>query len=189
MFIIPEMGACFVAIPKTGSQTIAAWLQNNFRDDNSVVYAVESLHDWHANIEEVEATGELPFSIYDMWSFAMVRNPFDRLVSYCAQNCPEFQTHPRDVLREKLLAAIAGEEDRWMLPQSYFARNVKKLYRFEELPAAAIDIANRLGIHDAALPHVNKSSRDRYPAYYDSELKSMVEHYYAEDLAAFGYSF
>lgn len=189
MLIVPEYAFCFVCIPKTGSQAMSRYLESKLRNDDSTTFWVESLHDWHASVEEVEQVGELPFSLYDVWSFAVVRNPFDRLVSYCAMS-DDFQVAPRNVIRAKLQSAIDGDDDRWMLPQSYFARGVKKLYRFEQLPQAVEELKDRFGIADNdPFPHINKSLRDRYAAYFDGELKAMVEEYYAEDLAAFGYKF
>src|SRR5690606_24464155 len=133
MIIIPEHALCFVCIPKTGSQAMAMHLDASLRDDESRRFSVESLHDWHANIEETEATGQLPFSLYDMWSFAVVRNPFDRLVSWCAYDDEEFQHNPRGSIANALLKIEQGEASRWLLPQTYFTAGVKSLYRFEEL--------------------------------------------------------
>lgn len=189
MLIIPEYGACFVMVPKTGGQALAARLEAALRTPEARTFAVEALHDYHANLEETESTGELPFSLYDMWSFAVVRNPFDRLVSFCAFDDPEFQHNPQHSMAAALQLVEEGNAPRWLWPQVHFTAGVKKLYRFEELPAAVQDINARLPIGDEPLALVNESVRERHAAYYDSELKARVESVYHEDLLTFGYRF
>lgn len=190
MLILPEHGACFIAIPKTGGQAMASHLESHLRTPESRTFDVEALHDWHANIEEVESTGALPFSLYDMWSFAVVRNPFDRLVSYCAFNDDYFHHDPRGSLDAHLKMVEEGDANRWLLPQSYFAAGVKCLYRFEELDSAVLDINARFGIEGSApLPVINESKRGRYAAYFDRELKARAEEAYKVDLLNFDYRF
>ena len=190
MLIIPEHAFCFVCVPKTGSQSMARHLEDSLRNERSRTFSVESLNDWHATIDEVEATGQLPFSLYDMWSFAVVRNPFDRLVSFCAFEDTEFEVNPQRSMNNALQLVIDDVAPRWLWPQKYFTAGVKKVYRFEELPAAVREINERLNIDlDTKLKLVNESARERYQAYYDSELKSLVETVYAEDLATFDYRF
>lgn len=190
MLIIPEKGACFVCVPKTGTQAMTRYLETALRNDESMVYEVERMHDNHATIAEVEAEQALPFSLYDAWSFAFIRNPFDRLVSHCAKSYPDFLEAPRDAIRDALTRVMQGEENRWMLPQVYFTAGVKALYRFERMEEGFAAIKQRLGIEDdSPLPKINESQRDRYAAYFDNDLKSLAEFVYADDLREFSYGF
>ena len=192
MLILSPQNACFVAIPKTGSMSMARFLETALRPGEAPQYDVESLHDWHASMREVEATGRVPFSLYDMWSFAVVRNPFDRLVSYCAFADASFAVDAPECIRANVQEALNGDSDiRWMLPQGYFTSEVRTLYRFEDLTSAAADIRQRLGIPAThAFPTLNESERGpRYAPYFDQKLKSMVEELYADDLKTFDYRF
>lgn len=193
MLLLTPLAACFVCVPKTGSQAISAHLEAHARQERDYElhsYDVESLHDWHASLEETEASGLLPYSVYDLWSFAVVRNPYDRLVSYCAAEDPEFAHAPRYSLHQHLDLLEQGVAPRWLWPQVHFTAGVKTLYRFEDLATAARDINTRLGIApDVPLPVLNESSRERYPVYYDSELRARVAELYRQDLHAFDYRF
>lgn len=190
MLILTEQVACFVCVPKTGSQAVSAWLESHFRQWGNAGHAVESLNDWHASLPEVEATKQLAFSVYDLWSFAIVRNPFDRLVSYCAAFDEDFANDPHGSLRRALETAIDGDVNRWMMPQAIITQGVKSVFRFESFADAEKRIRFRLGIEDASpIPAINESSHQRYPVYFTSELKEMAESFYAEDLRTFEYRF
>ncbi len=190
MLIVPEFAACFVCVPKTGSQAISLYLESKLRNNESRVFPADSLNDYHATLAEVERTKSLPFSVYDVWSFAFVRNPFDRFVSYCAATDPLFSYAPRDTMANVIYRLMNGGKDRWLYPQTFFTAGVKSIFRFENLNEDMKLVMERLGVpSDDVVPVVNESQHDRYQAYYDSDLKSMIEKLYADDFKAFGYEF
>lgn len=190
MLILPEYGACFVCIPKTGTQALSQYLEKYLRTNESRRFSVESLHDYHASLEEVERVGDLPFSIYNTWTFAVVRNPFDRVVSYCASTDPSFEQNPQESVKRALIDFLENGQNRWMLPQSYFTAGVKQLYQFEALGDAVQSLKDRFGISDSGpMPKVNESFHGRYPMYFDGDSKALAEYAYAEDLRAFEYRF
>lgn len=190
MLILPEHGACFVCVPKTGTQALTQYLEKHLRTSESRKFSVESLHDYHASLAEVDETGQLPFSIYNMWSFAVVRNPFERIVSYCASADLEFERNPQESVKKTLIDFLENGQNRWMFPQSYFTSGVKQLYRFEALDEAVRALKVRFDISDKEpMPKVNESFHDRYPMYFDGDTKLLAEYAYAEDLQAFGYRF
>lgn len=185
MFISTERRCCFVCVPKTGTQAMTRFLEAGI--PNRRVFNAESLYGYHANLSEVT---DIPFSIYDLWSFAVVRNPFDRLVSYCAAFDTDFQRYPIESIRAALLEAVDNPDNRWLKPQVFFTSGVKTIYRFEDLAAAIKDIKLVLNIDDSLqIDVVNESTHGRYSMYFDSELKALVESTYAEDLQEFGYRF
>lgn len=189
MIILPEKGACFVCVPKTGTQAFSQFLEKALRTDESLVFSVESLYEYHANLKEVENTQQLPFSIYDTWTFAVVRNPFDRLVSYCASTDLNFQHDPFGSIKAALLLALETD-NRWLLPQVYFTAGVKTIYKFEDLDLAIEDVKVKLGIDSSlSMSKVNESTHKRYPVYFNSETKDLAEHIYADDLREFDYRF
>lgn len=187
MIILPEQNAVFVGIPRTGSKAMSLWLEAAFRAEGgagATRYPVESLHDWHATLSEaLEASG---YPLFRMWSFAVVRNPFDRLVSWAAMSDPNFESNGQYAVRRVLLE----DNSRWMLPQTYFTDGVKQIYRFEKLDQAIIELRERLGIsEDIEFPHEHETNHDHYRAYFDDELRQLVFEKYAEDFKAFDYGF
>lgn len=190
MLILPEYGACFVCVPKTGTQALTQYLEKHLRTNESRRFPVESLHDYHASLEEVENVGDLPFSIYNMWTFAVVRNPFERIVSYCAWADPIFEQNPQESVKLAIVDFLENGQNRWMLPQSYFTAGVKQLYRFEALDDAVQSLKGRFNISDSgSMPKVNESFHERYPMYFDGDSKALAEYVYRADLQAFGYRF
>jgi len=184
MIIMPEQNAVFVGIPRTGSMSMSQWLERGLRGGGASPYPVEALHDWHATLSEAIDNSDYP--LFRMWSFAVVRNPFDRLVSWCAFSDIEFTVNPR----ASLLRALESEPARWMLPQTYFADGVTQVYRYEALPAAIADLRARFGIaDDIEFQREHETQREHYRRYYDDEMRRLVAERYADDLAAFDYRF
>lgn len=184
MIILPEQNAVFVGIPRTGSMAMSRWLERAFRDGMGSPYPVESLHDWHATLSE--AVDDSGFPLFRMWSFAVVRNPFDRLVSWAAMSDPDFAFDPRGAL----LRLLQAEPTRWTLPQVYFTDGVSQVYRFERLQEAVDDLRERLGVPaDVLFPTEHETEHEQYRVYYDKELRELVMARYADDFAAFNYRF
>ena len=187
MIILPEQDAVFVGIPRTGSKAMSLWLEAAFRAEGgagATKYPVESLHDWHATLSEaLEVSG---YPLFRMWSFAVVRNPFDRLVSWAAMSDPHFAFDGAHAIRRLLDA----EPTRWTLPQVYFTDGVKQVYRFEQLSAAVSDLRNRLSIpENIEFTAEHETEHEHYRVYFDDELRERVLERYAADFAAFDYRF
>lgn len=188
MLILAEKHAIFVAVPKTGSMALSRYIERSVRPDDVAGPDAERLHEWHATLEEVQPF--LPFSVYDVWSFAVVRNPFDRLVSYCAGHDPHFQVNHKESISAALARVLRGEADRWLAPQVDLTAGVKTLFRYENLLHDFETILERLEIPvPEQMPRENESERGPYRTYFDGDLKAMVETAYADDLASFGYRF
>lgn len=184
MIILPDQDAVYVAIPKTGGMAMSHWLEKAFRQDGER-FEVESLHDWHANLSEaLDVSG---FPLFRMQSFCVVRNPYDRLVSYCAMAYPNFQNDPQGVLYEDL---TSPEMNRWQLPQVYFTEGIKTIYFFEYLDDVIRSVRHRLGIPDEIVfEKENESQRGHYREYFDSSLRELVMARYGQDLNAFDYRY
>lgn len=184
MIIMPEQNAVFVGIPRTGSMSMSQWLERGLRGGGASPYPVEALHDWHATLSEAIDASDYP--LFRMWSFAVVRNPFDRLVSWAAMCDPDFAVDPRGAL----LRLLEAEPTRWTLPQVYFTDGVSQVYRFERLPEVVADLRDRLGIPaEVEFTTEHETNREQYRLYYDKELRDLVSARYADDLAAFDYRF
>lgn len=181
MIILPKQQAVFVGVPRAGSMAVSRWLES-LRPPSYALEDAEKLHDYHASLPEAMEITSQP--LYAFWSFAMVRNPFERLVSYCAMFDEDFELNPRVALHR----ALAEPVNRWTMPQHDLLDGVKTVYRFEALDAAVADIAARLQI-TATFQKENESEHDPYRAYYTPELREMAEMRYGPDLQVYGYGF
>ncbi len=133
----------------------------------------------------------------DRWGratkFTVVRNPWDRLVSgwrYVAADRP---------LRELLLnLPERTDRHRWhhvTRTQSEFLVDESgrlipdHILRFESLQEDMNRFCESVGLTPIPLPHVNRTSRQEYRAYYDDETRGMVADLFRRDIELFGYEY
>jgi hypothetical protein len=142
--------------------------------------------------------GSVVFDSY--FSFSIIRNPWDRVVS-------QFASMAR---RPDLRAFIGMQADASLKQYLHLIgkrrhvqwdRQVRFLYddngnclvdfiaRFEALESSIQTIMSRLGMDLGPLRHDNRGMRGRYQSYYDAETREMVAALYAEDIQTFGYNF
>lgn len=136
----------------------------------------------------------------NMFSFAIVRNPFDQMVSrfeyikkskhhnfYKAANNLEFG----DFLQYQKWRD-------WNFTKTQFSkltdRNgtliVSKVYRFENFQNILADVSAILGIDDInSIPHENATEREPYQDYYSDKSRKFVEKNFRIDLEYFDYKF
>ncbi len=144
-----------------------------------------------------DAVGIETFNAY--FPFAVVRNPFDRVISQYASmrrrpDLREFIGMNEHAEFKRYLELIMKKTHVQWMPQTSFLYDddgsliVAQIGRFERLDEYARALFARLGI-PASLPHANASSRQPLEAYYDDEARAMVASLYADDLTALGYSF
>ncbi len=138
----------------------------------------------------------------EYFTFALVRNPWDALVSTYsyqqhvlddtvrAQNpemdailrrCDGFSDFVRayPLIRGDMTSFITDERGNQL---------VDFVGRYETLPEDFAYVCGRLGI-DTPLVHVNRSKHAAYRDHYTAETRALVERYFARDIARFGYRF
>jgi hypothetical protein len=143
-------------------------------------------------------------SLSSYFWFAIVRNPWDRLVS-------SFVKKDGDLLRQARAAGVELEGlsfDDYVLatgelrhahlqPQWEYLLDdegnclVDFVGRFETLTDSFGEVCRRLGVH-RQLPHAKRSRRREfsdYRRYYSDATRSVVAQRYARDIALFGYEF
>ncbi|QDU36901.1 Sulfotransferase family protein [Maioricimonas rarisocia] len=134
------------------------------------------------------------------FSFAVVRNPWDRMVSLYhylkrtekyAEICPD----TFEAFLDDIDAQVSWTQQLRSLrtQRSYLAdadgRMIcDRIARFETLAQDFEAITQRLGI-DARLPHVNRSNHDAYVRYYTPRSRECVARWYRQDIDEFGYTF
>lgn len=197
----------FVAVPRTGTQSIRAALRPHL-DDGDWEQA-----DWQAGkrlpIPEIAAIDHGHVTAMEMqpalderawreyFKFSFVRNPWERFVS-CAffknTRRPFFLAQPRRYLK-LLLESPSTMSGLFYRPQLGFLGDaedrlaVDYVGRFESLQDDFDRVCRQVGLPPTALTHLNRSRHEPAGRYYDDELKRKVEQHYARDIRAFDYRF
>ena len=157
--------------------------------------------------------------IEDYYTFAFVRNPWDRAVSRFFYRQKKAIKNPKS---DRLKVYLNGTfEESLLNPEKYtinqrakckHLKNLNKLYgshencidwisndsgkiivdfvgRFENLEEDFLKVQSVLGI-SCSLSHQNSSPRSKnYTEYYTEETKDIISNLYSRDIAAFGYKF
>lgn len=210
--------AIFIHIPKTGGTSIEAVLgMHGDRTDIGVVpypdQVIDREHLYGRQLQHLtgerlraELGDEAVFSSY--FKFAVVRNPWDRLVSTCAWSGRKWslgrmlEQEEFDAFIRRTHAAFAAENfspraatlHPHVIPQVAYVLDeagrplVDFTARMERLHEDWRVIRERLGV-DADLPTRMKSLHRPYREYYDAETCAMAAEMYASDIDAFDYKF
>lgn len=125
--------------------------------------------------------------------FAVVRNPWDRLVSMWATGW----WHAND---SKAAGTSFGDFVQTLRPhrhehyESLFYHDIideplDRILRFERLGEDFAALMAECGAPDIALPHCEKRQRGDYRTYYDAETRDLVARLFERDIRDYGYEF
>ncbi|WP_424984410.1 sulfotransferase family 2 domain-containing protein [Microbulbifer sp. S227A] len=204
----------FIHIPKTGGTALALALESRaMRDDimlgdtPKAIKRRRRLRDatsrgrlWkHSTLADIEGLVD-PDELDQLFAFTLVRNPWDRAVSYYhwlrAQRFdhsavklarqltfPDFVAHPR--IMDSFRAYSAGRYMR----RSDGREQCDAYLRLEQFEEDAAPLVAHLGF-GLSLPRANHSDRARdYRLYYTDTSAAAIADCCAEDIARFGYGF
>ena len=191
----------FVHIPKTAGNSIQSILRHYSEDE---IVALRAEQDGierfgirnpnykikkHSTLAEYRAAlGEARFR--DLYKFTCVRNPWDRMVSYYFRPTQNVEAWDRREFKKLILKVLSvtdylrldkGESDPF--------GNVDYIIRFENLADDFRTLSAKLGIPDAPLPQYNRSNREHYSKYYDTDLRELIRKRFAPEIDRFGYAF
>ena len=212
-----ELRCLFLHVPRTGGTSIEAALGmggdldvedegrlfGRIRSEKYRALGLGSDFFQHLTLREVQSLGSAPRS-RDYFSFAVVRNPWDRAVSVYARLVAGKAgvlaeslgvDDPSDLSFEAFLELAEGCAHPHLTPQvDYLVDTSGKIAvdlvgRFEALGESFDEVRQRLGRPDLTLPHVNRSAHRHYSSYYDRATRERVAKMYARDIQAFGYVF
>ena len=197
----------FVAVPKVASHSIRFALRP-FLDDNDeeqVSLFVRKRID-RPGFSNVEHGHQLAREIRDalgadVWSryvsFAVVRNPWARFVSYVAfmmRHNGLFTSDPQAAMR-RVLANPQNQSPVHFRAQADFVTDengrvmVSHLLRAESLQSDFDALCQALSLPQVALETRNASEHRDYREYYDEDLVRRVAERYRVDIDLFGYRF
>lgn len=141
-----------------------------------------------------------PDEIAAMTTFTLVRNPWDRMVSYYHWLQVQGFDHPAVKLAQALrfedfLRHRQTQISMRQNPYGSYMRDVSGTercahwLRLEHFDTDAAPLSDQLGF-ELSLSRANASDRDRdYRGYYSVETRQIVETIAAQDIARFGYEF
>ena len=191
-FFANKYKTIFIHIPKTGGSSIS-----------DALFSQSSRHvPWF----EYYKYNEMKFNQF--FKFAIVRNPWDRLVSsfFYLKN-GGMNKMDSDWALENLSKYYNFEDfvkgwvnkkniNSWVhfKPQKYWICNennkimIDYLGRLETISKDFLFISNKLD-NARSLMKINSSSRGKYQNYYNYQTKEIVEKVYSDDIKLFGYNF
>lgn len=196
----------FIHVPKTGGNSIQNIL-SNYSDDKIVCLAPhqDGLERFEVRSKIYKTHKHSTLSDYrreygdkmskGLFTFCCVRNPWERVVSHY------FSPHRGVIAWEKdnFLRFIRSSE---VKPLRFFIAedglnennlqhgidNMSKILRFETIQADFDDVCKLLGLPCSELPHRNKSTRDEYTKYFDTNSAEAVFNKFHDEISHFGYS-
>ncbi|MDF1670478.1 MAG: sulfotransferase family 2 domain-containing protein [Roseovarius sp.] len=214
MIISPGRNFIFVHIPKTGGTSLALALEGRAMKDDILIGDTPKakrrkgrLRDaqsagrlWkHSTLRDIEGLVSRDF-IQQAFSVTLVRNPFDRLVSYYHWLRDQSFDHPAVHLAQEVAfdAFLREEQTQTALRlnpyESYMqlaegGSGTPHFIRLEHFEQDARPLWQHLGFA-VELPHKNASNRSGdYRSYYNAESRALVESICAADIERFDYSF
>jgi hypothetical protein len=180
----------FYHVPKTGGSSITYWLENN---NLGLVASIKPMHA-HPNAFITKSfTENWPVN----WSFCVVRNPWERWVSwwhYWKYMVKKFD-HSFEEYTEKYFTGqykgLAGGEYGPNIQQIHFSRHVHEVLRYENLEEDFKKVQHKFNVHAPLEKRANISKgKLHYSQYYTTpRLVDLVSEYYKEDIVEFGYTY
>ena len=214
MIISPGRSYIFVHIPKTGGTSLALALEERAMKDDMMLGDTPKALKRRRKLKDVKAAGRLwkhstladieglvsRETVADMLTVTLVRNPYDRLVSYYHWLREQSFEHPA-VSVAKAADFSAFLQDPYIThslqtsPYGAYMRDgagaehPSLFIRLEHFEEDAAPLWEHLGF-TLELPRVNASERDAdYAQYYSADDAKRVAEICAEDIARFGYDF
>ena len=215
MIISPGRKFIFVHIPKTGGTSMAVALEQRAMADDILIGDTPKAKRRRKRLDKLRAKGRLwkhttladidgvlsASELEPYFIFTLVRNPWDRLVSYYAWLRAQSFQHPAVALAKKsdfaaFLCDPATQASFRAGPFASYLRDAEGneradlFIRLEHFDEDVIPLEQHLGFCLHPLLHENRSVRTAdYRTHYTEELAELVANFCAVDISRFGYRF
>ncbi len=215
MIVSPGRRYVFVHAPKTGGTAMALALEARAMKDDILIGDTPKATQRRKRLQGLQTAGRLwkhstladidgllpREDLAGMFVFMLVRNPWDRMVSYYHWLRAQSFDHQAVRLARALDfdAFVAHPHTRASMRTSHFGHYVTDatgtercdlFIRLEHLQSDLAPLEAHLGFALDDLPRVNPSDRDPdYRPYYTPQSRDLVTQFSARDIARFGYRF
>ena len=190
MIIIRNRKTIFIHIHRTGGSSMISLLKKALPNQVDVIAQ-------HGNASTMER--KLLEKYPDYFVFSMVRNPWDRLLSWYSLL---YKSDPQDLKIERLRfeqflinTALDDGNDSFLFNQLDYFKSMTfdsdliTIYRFENYSEEVKKIAKQLQINIQEIPRSNETLTKDYREYYTEKSKALVTEKCASDIDYFGYLF
>jgi chondroitin 4-sulfotransferase 11 len=193
LLISSELGCVFVHVQKTGGESIERSLLDA---DPGATVELPGVPAWDDPLKRrhLFAADLREHLGAERWSrkfsFAFVRNPWERLVSWYEMTVtrPTNDFHRHVVATTGSFAEFVATCTTGPAAKTAF-NQVDYVGRFESLAADWAEVRGRLGIPPAPLAHDNRTEHRPYRELYDDVTREIVAERFARDVERFGYEF
>ncbi len=175
----------FYHIPKTAGGSITHWLQQPSNGAHALIHPIHMLP-WRVK----------GYNLQETWSFCVVRNPWDRWVSWwyywkfiVNRIHYSFEEYTVRYFSGEF-QGLPGGQYSTCAPQVLYSSAVDSILRYENLEEDFKIVQDKLNLH-TPLRKVSNISRDKlqYRTYYTPTLVDLIGNYYQEDADKLGYSY
>ncbi|MEL7258181.1 MAG: sulfotransferase family 2 domain-containing protein [Pseudomonadota bacterium] len=214
MIISPGRRYIFVHIPKTGGTSLAHALEARAKKDDILIGDTEKARRRRRRVKRLQAGGRLwkhstladiagvvsEEEIADWFCFTLVRNPWDRMVSYYHWLQNQSFDHPAvglakslsfsEFLREPhILDAFASNHAATYMTTSRGEHRADLYIRLEHFEQDVEPLWSHLGFR-LEMPHLNRSNRKSdYRNLYSGADAEQLAALCSKDIEQFGYTF
>jgi len=195
----------FVHVPKTAGVSILDSLNNSIsllgKDESKKwqIRGADGTYHSRASEPSIRVVDSLPegVNLTDPpvdFSFAFIRNPWDRFVSsynYLSQKKnDEYEQYIKPFKSFKDFVLNGSIEGLHFRPQTYWIdRQVDFIGRFENLQSHFDGLCKNIGLQPTTLKKKNETSHKHYSEYYDKDSMDAVADKYSDDVQLLGYKF
>lgn len=202
----------FIHAPKTGGTAMALALEGRAMKDDIMLGDTPKARKRRHKVKDAQTRGrlwkhstladinELVPSLDGLFAFTLVRNPWDRMVSYYHWLKDQRFDHPAVALAQQMpfaefacagqvRASMQASPARMYMTDAAGVERCNLYIRLEALDRDAAPLWDHLGFR-LDIPHANASDRAAdYRSYYTDAARAAVAEACAEDIDRFGYSY
>lgn len=215
MIISRGRGYVFVHIPKTGGTSLALMLEGKAMKDDILIGDTPKAQRRKGRLAKVRTVGRLwkhstlsdveglvsREEMAELYVFTLVRNPWDRALSYYSWLKAQGFDHPsvrlaaqlpfdQFVMHPLIQGAFKAQPYASYVTDPDGRERCNRFLRLEQLEQDLALLEHDLGLRLGPVPHTNRSDRaGTYRDSYTSVTRQVIEKVAAEDIVRFGYEF